>query len=151
LDGLSASSTIATASKSISTQARKVRTGRVTAPKDEPSPAPMMPKTIPSPARTHSTIRAQLWPFHANQTNSAKTPVKTTPRTSPNVPNDSPTDAAISASSGDRPDCVVASSVSVSRLSTLITWATRLSTIDPTKAPMPARTVRGRSTGVGAP
>jgi hypothetical protein len=36
-------------------------------------------------------------------------------------------------------------------LSIVMTWATTLSTIPPTNAPIPARTVTGRSMGTGAP
>ena len=108
----------------------------------------MRPKRTPSPARTHRTIRAQLWPFQANQTKSAKTAGEDQrPMTTPITPNVSGERRRSRLLGGQLVEVgsALASApvITSSQLSRVSTCATTLSTIDPTKAPIPARTVTG--------
>jgi hypothetical protein len=67
-----------------------------------PPASPSSPNTTPSPPRTHSTIRAQLRPFQANQMNSRYRARRITEST---IPIRRPSAAACSASMG-APDVV---------------------------------------------
>src|SRR5947209_15548731 len=114
------------------------------------------PPATPSPAMTHSTIRAQFRPCQANQTNSACRQSQTIAKTSAPI-----STAWTESAEGVLPDCDsrTAASVSAYSASKLTAWYTIPTSdrISPAMiAPRPARTVPGRSMaggggGTGAP